>query len=121
MRPLPKPTPNAARPLRAAYVANDPINATDPTGEFAWTSGIEIRGMIAGYGGSLTIKGAQSVSVQDGKVKYQSGVLGGRGFSMVGPSNSADDSRSLPGRILGAIIAGVMDTGISLDIDAGAT
>lgn len=107
---------------RYSYVANDPINAIDPDGNFALTLGGEVRGSFAGYGFSFSGKLAVSLSRSDsGGLKVQGGLVGSRGASVTGPAANAEvGDPGIVDKIVSGVQRALTDTGVSAGVEAGA-
>jgi RHS repeat-associated protein len=104
-----------------AYVHNDPINATDPTGELALTTGADFRVSVFGIGIGFSVKGGHSLSQDSsGKVKGQGGFLGSVNPSITGIENwRSTEGQGLISRVTDFVQKGIFDTGVSADVDVG--
>ena len=103
-----------------AYAGNDPINASDPTGEIALTLGFDVQGSFLGFGGGVSGKAAVSLSRgANGRLKFQFGATGGVQTSGAGLAARFNDNQSFSEKAT-AIGVALLDTGVSAAGEVGA-
>ena len=106
---------------RYTYVGNDPVNATDPSGEAAFTLGVDVEGSVAGAGIGVQAKLAVSVSRVPGTMfgcRVQKGFVGSINTT-VANGVYHDSSQSLGSKVGAFLGTLVMDTGASAMVEGG--
>ena len=112
-----------------AYVGNDPVNATDPTGEQAVGVNAELTAVLKG-GGRVAAEAA--VDMQSGEIRGRitvgprAGVRGRANASVfVEPSSTQENQITTSAALVGEASVGIKtpvgSAGASLDVAAGAT